>query len=77
MIGRIVRLNRRGFGFAESDLLLGESIFFPAYAVRRECGVCFDQIRPGDVISFDLMWSADGRPQASEVRVLRVSAHVD
>jgi hypothetical protein len=75
--GIVRRVHRRGFGFAESDILPGEPIFFPAYAVRRECGVRFDEIQPGDVISFDLAWSADGRPQATEVLVLRAFARAD
>ena len=49
------------------------SIFFAAWHVRRE-NVCFDELRPGDAISFELGWSADCRPQATEVRVLRASA---
>jgi hypothetical protein len=71
--GIVRRVHRRGFAFCESDILPGESIFFAAWHVRRE-NVCFDEIQPGDVISFDLVWSADGRAQASEVRVIRHSS---
>jgi len=70
----VLRTFRRGFAFCESDVLPGASIWFAAWHVRKDCGVWFDDIVPGDMVSFDLGFAADGRPQASEVRVLRASA---
>jgi len=69
--GRVRFVNRqRGYGFVESDLLPGD-LFFAAWHVVRSCGVLFDEIEPGDHVSFELTWSDDERPQAAHLRVER------
>ena len=69
MTGRVVRLNRRGFGFVRSDMFAGD-VFFPSWAVDRGHGYVFDDLQPGVTVSFDLTFDEQSRAQARHLRVI-------
>ncbi len=67
--GRIIRLHRRGYGFIRADLV-DQQVFFPAWAVDKGFGYTFDDLRPGHVVEFSLVFDEAGRPQAQHVTLL-------
>lgn len=68
MTGVIASTHSRGFGFIYCDVLGGD-VFFPSHAVDRVPGYTpFDDLEPGQRVSFELVYDGQNRPQAQHLR---------
>jgi CspA family cold shock protein len=64
MVGKVVRKNKKGFGFIERE---GGDVFFHASAMVKEPGWDWNSLQEGDEVEYELGQGEKG-PRAEEVR---------